>query len=143
MNSAFLKITAAIIAKLGAAADIDVQIYQARDRAVPESAVGAINVQFESGLPTRGAIMGAPVDWDSRFVIEIYARTTTQTPDAAVDPLVMAVYREMATDPSLGGLTIDIGEPAIEAEFSSEGKKTGWVRMTYPVQHRTTNMTLE
>lgn len=141
--SAFLAITAAIIAKLGAASDIGVHIYQARDRAVPEVEQAAINVQFEAGLPTRGAMLCAPVDWDSRFVIDLYVRTTTLTPDAAVDPLLMAVYRVMASDPSLGGLTLDIGEPVIEAEYSSEGKKSGWIRMTYPVQHRTNNMTLE
>jgi hypothetical protein len=142
-DTAFLKITTAIVQKLGAASDIDALIYQARDRQVPEQAKSAINVQFESGLPSRGVIRGAPVDWDSRFVIEVYARTTAQTPDAAVDPLLSAVYREIASDPTLGGLTDDIGEPVIEAEYSSEGKKTGWVRMTYPVQHRTANMTLE
>lgn len=143
MTSAFLAITAAIVAKLGADSDIGVHIYQARDRAIPEAESAAINVQFDGGVPTRGELLGAPVDWDSRFVIELYVRTSTQTSDAAVDPLLMAVYRVMASDPSLGGLVLDIGEPVIEAEYSSEGKKSGWVRMTYPVQHRTNNMTLE
>jgi hypothetical protein len=54
----------------------------------------------------------------------------------------LGVYGRLAQDTTLGGLVDDIGEPMLEAEYSSEGKKTGWIRMTYVIQHRTENLTL-
>ncbi|MBY0243184.1 MAG: hypothetical protein K2X55_28150 [Burkholderiaceae bacterium] len=142
MKTAFLGITEAIVAVLTAQLGNQVRITQADDRPIPDREVEAVNVQFNAGVP-EGALLGAPVDWNSRFTIDLYARTTTQTPDVAIDQLLFRVHSAIAADPSLGGAATDTGTPVIEAEYSSDGKKTGWVRMTYPVQHRTASFTLE
>lgn len=141
--TAFARITGALVALLEAEPALSQQIFRARDRQLPEEFPDAINVQFDSALPSRGAMSGAPVDWDARFTIECYARTTTISPDLAVDPLLMQVYQRIAADQTLGNLVTDIGEPAIEAEYNAEQQRTGWIRMSYPVMLRTHNLTLE
>ena len=142
MPSAFLDITGAVVALLTQDPKIADEVYRARDKQVPEGIATALNVQMDGAMPARGAINGAPVDWTTRITIECYARGTNGAPDQLVDPLLLAVYDRLAADTTLGNLVDDIGEPMLETEFSSEGKKTGWIRMTYAVQHRTQNLTL-
>jgi hypothetical protein len=142
--SAFSKITGALVQLVEAEPPIADAVYRARSRAVPQSIRRAINVQFDIGLPQPGAINGAPVDWTSKFSIECFARADAeQNNDEAVDPLLMEVYRRIAADTTLGGLVDNVGEPMIEAEYTADGERTGWVRMTYPIEHRTQQSTLE
>lgn len=143
MTTAFANITAAIVSLLKTEPAVSANIFRARDRQMAEEYANAINVQFEGTDPNPGAINGAPVDWNSKFSVECYARTSTTSPDLAVDPLIAAVYERIAADTTLGGLVTDIGSPIIDAEYSAEGQKTGWVRMTYPILHRTSNLTLD
>lgn len=143
--TAFATITGALFELMRADPPVSASITRARDRDNPlaEQFDDAVNIQFDGGLPSTGAILGAPVDWESRYTIEMFARTTSTTADLAVDPLMHEIYRRLLADTTLGGLVDEIGVPTIEAEYTAEQKKTGWVRMTLPVKHRTTNLTLE
>lgn len=141
--SAFCDITGAFIAVLGAVPAVSANIFRARDRAIADDQADAINVQFDGADPSTGAMFGAPVDWRSRVTVECYARSSAVSGDLAVDPLLSAVYSRLAANSTLGGKADDIGAPTIEAEYDAQGQKTGWVRMTYSVLHRTNNLTLE
>lgn len=143
MASSFSDITAALVDLFQAEPPIAPFVYRARDRAVSKATVTAISVQWDGAVPEPGAIKGAPVYWKSRYCVECYARTTTETPDVAVDPLLVAVYARVAADTTLGGLVAYVGEPLIEAEYSAEGDRTGWVRMSYDIEHQTENSTVE
>lgn len=142
MTTAFSSIVAAVIAALEAEPAVCGTIYRARERVVPEQADKAINVQFENALPSRGAMRGAPVDWSTRVTVECFARSVLESGGLAVDPLFQAVYERLAADSTLGGVASDVEIQGIEAENTNEGKKTGWVRLTYIVQHRTSNLNL-
>lgn len=141
--TAFVDITAAFVAALSAAPAVSANIFRARDRAIAEDQANAINVQFDGATPYAGAMHGAPIDWISKITVECYARSATTSGDLAVDPLLSAAYARLALDTTLGGKVADIGVPQIEAEYDAQGQKTGWVRMTYPVSHRTSNLTLD
>jgi hypothetical protein len=141
--SSFANITTALIGLLSMDPPVSAQIFRARDRQLAEQFETAINVQFDGAVPVNNGFSQAPVDWESRYTIECYARTTTGSADLAVDPLLSEVFKRIAADVTLGDLVMDIGYPLIEAEYTSEQVKTGWVRMTYPVRHRTSNLTLE
>lgn len=143
MASSFSDITAALVDLFQAEPPIAPFVYRARDRAVSKSTVTAISVQWDGAVPEPGTIKGAPVYWKSRYSVECYARTTAETPDVAVDPLLVAVYARVAADTTLGGLVAYVGEPLIEAEYSAEGDRTGWVRMSYDIEHQTENSTVE
>ena len=141
--TAFVDITAAFVAALVAAPAVSPNIFRARERVLAEEHVTAINVQFDGAIPYAGVMHGAPVDWRSKVTIECYARSTTTSGDLAVDPLLANVYTRMAQDTTLGDMVADIGYPIIEAENDAAGQKTGWIRMTYSVEHRTNNGTLD
>lgn len=139
----FVDITAAFVATLAAAPAVSKNIFRARERVLAEEHITALNVQFDGAEPYAGAMHGAPVDWRSKITVECYARSSITSGDLAVDPLLAAAYARLAADTTLKGLVADIGYPQIEAENDSQGQKTGWIRMTYAVEHRTNNLTLD
>jgi hypothetical protein len=139
----FIDIVSAIIALLNAGTPVSPMITRARDKAIPETEPNAINVQFDAAQPAPGVLFGAPVDWTSRIIIDCYARSISTSGDLAVDPLLSSVYARIAADTTLSGKVANIGVPQIETEYDSQGQKTGWIRMTYLIEHRTTHLTLE
>ncbi len=141
MSTAFSKIVSAVIAVLAAQPPVcnSKAIYRARTVVVAEQDNEAVSVQWEQGLPQQGTITGAPIDWQTRLTVECFARSVTESGDVAVDPLLQRVYERLASDPTLGGMVADLVIAGIEAENTAEGKKTGWVRLTYLAQHRTDN----
>lgn len=142
MITAFSKVVGAVIAALNAGTPVCDTIYRARPNVIPDQTSEAVNVQWESALPQRGAIHGAPVDWNTRLSVECFARGVGESGDVIVDPLLGAVYARLAQDGTLGGIVGDLECIGVEAENTSEGKKTGWVRLTYIAQHRTDNLTV-
>jgi hypothetical protein len=142
VSTAFSAIVDAMTGALAAAPTI-AKVHRALDRDVPLQDDNVVTVQFEAADPFDGEILGAPVDWQSLFTVDCFSRSLLLTGDLAVDPLFSEVYRRLAADRSLGGLVADIGNPRVKAENTADGKKTGWVRLAYIVQHRTANLTLE
>ncbi len=142
MTTAFANIANKFVEVLEAAPAASVHVFRARAREIAEQHSEAVNVYFEGADPSPGAIAGAPIDWISRIVVECYARTLTTTADLAVDPLIVKVFEKLAADTTLGGLVDNVGVPTIDTEYNNLGQKTGWVRMIYPVEHRTSNATL-
>jgi hypothetical protein len=143
VSTAFAQIVGAVLAALQAAPAVCETVYRARPNLVPEQVEQAVNVQWEQALASPGTIFGAPIDWDTKVTVECYARALRDSGDLAVDPLLEAVYARLAQNRTLGGLVADLNIIGIEAENSAEGKKTGWVRLTYVAQHTTSNDTLE
>jgi hypothetical protein len=142
MKTAFAQIVTAIINALKATPAVCPLIDRARATVVPDSAEKAVSVEWTQTLPETGAIAGAPIDWQTRLTIECLARSVKDSGDVAVDDLLSAVVERLALDTTLGGLVGDLRIVGIEAENTAEAKKTGWVRLTYIADHRTTNSTL-
>lgn len=142
MNTQFSQIVGAIVGALQSAPAVCQKVYRARPDSIPDQFDQAVNVQWEQGIAGLGTIRGAPLDWTTKVSVDCYARSQTDTGDVAVDPLLAAVFERLAQDTTLGGLIDDLQVAGIEAENTSEGKKTGWVRLTYIAQHRTENGTL-
>jgi len=142
MSSAFSKVTSAVMAILTASPAVCRAVYRARAGVIPDKDDEAICVQWEQGLPRPGTIAGAPIDWQTRITVDCYARSSVESGDVAVDPLLQKVYERLAANPTLGGMVDDLVIAGIEAENTEGGKKTGWVRLTYLAEHRTDNQLL-
>jgi hypothetical protein len=141
--TAFSGIVGQVVDLLRQEPAVSPNVYRSRGRVIPKQNETAVEVTWDGAMPKAGAILNAPIDWSTRITIECYARALDVGGDEAVDPVLMAVYNRMAANPTLFGCVFDIGSPALEAEFGADGERTGWVRMTYVVTHRTKNSTLE
>ncbi|MFC5548197.1 hypothetical protein [Massilia aerilata] len=139
MKTAFAQIVSAVIDALKAEPAVCDRIDRARAVPAPEQAEQAVSVQWETALPDLATIAGQPIDWKTRITVDCLARSLQQSGDLAVDDLVAAVAERLAQDTTLGGLVFDLRIAGLEAENSVEGKKTGWVRLTYIADHRTDN----
>lgn len=143
MSTAFSKVVSAVIAALAANPPVcpSRAIHRARTIVMSDQDDEAISVQWENSLPQAGTITGAPIDWQTRVTVECFARSASMgaTGDVVVDPLLERVYERLAANPTLGGMVDDLVIAGVEAENTAEGKKTGWVRLTYLAQHRTEN----
>jgi hypothetical protein len=142
VSTAFSKVVSAVMAALLAQPRICKGVYRARTLAIAEQDDEAITVQWEQAMPAAATIAGAPIDWTTRLTVECFARSVKDSGDMAVDPLLERVYERLAADSTLGGMVDDLVIAGIEAENSTEGKKTGWIRLTYIAVHRTDNLLL-
>lgn len=142
MSTAFSKVVSAVMAALLAQPRICKGVYRARTLVIAEQDDEAVTVQWEQAMPAAATIAGAPIDWTTRLTVECFARSVKDSGDMAVDPLLERVYERLAADPTLGGMVDDLVIAGIEAENTTEGKKTGWVRLTYIAVHRTDNLLL-
>lgn len=139
MSTAFSKVVSAVMATLLAQPRICNAVYRARTLVVADQDDEAVTVQWEQALPSESTIAGAPIDWTTRLTVECFARSLRESGDMAVDPLLERVFERLAADSTLGGIVDDLAIAGIEAENSTEGKKTGWIRLTYIAVHRTQN----
>jgi hypothetical protein len=140
--TAFAQIVSAVINALKASPPVCPVIDRARATVVPDQAEKAISVEWSKSTPDIATISGAPIDWQTIITVECLARSLKDSGDVAVDPLLAAVADRLAQDTTLGSLVGDLRIVGLEAENTVEGKKTGWVRLTYVADHRTTNSTL-
>ena len=139
----FVDIVTAFITALSSTPAVSANIFRASDVAIPENATDAVNVVLEGSQPYEGAISGAPIDWTTKVVVQCYAKSLTQSGDQAVDPLLAKVFERLASNPTLSGKVAYIGVPALDTEYNAQGQKTGWIGLSYLVQHRTSNLTLD
>lgn len=142
MRTAFADIVSAVIDALKASPSVCPVIDRARATVVPKETERAVSVEWAKSTPDTATINGGPRDWQTLITVECLARSVKDPGDLAVDPLLAAVAERLDSDTTLGGLVGDLRLVGLEAENDAEGKKTGWVRLTYIADHRTTNSTL-
>lgn len=143
MSTAFSSIVGAMVAALETAPAVSNQVYRTRLRPLAKQHSDAAVVRFVSSQPSMGAITGAPVDWVTSIAVECYARTTTTTPDQAVDNLLAAIFAKLMSDTTLGGLCADLFPTDVMAEFDTDGEQTACITLHLEVHHRTSNLILE
>lgn len=139
MPTAFAQIVSAIIDALKAEPPVCPVIDRARSTLIAEQVDKEVTVQWDAAQPDASTISGGPMDWQTRISIEVFASGVKETGDLIVDPLLSAVAQRLGQDTTLGGLIADLRIVGLEAENDTKGKKTGWVRLTYIAEHRTSN----
>lgn len=136
--SIFESIVEAFVTELEKAPTLSGKVTNTSTRAVSESVDVAVNVSFDGAKPTAGAINGAPVDWNVRVAVDLYAKS-----DLAMSALLKTVYERIAADRSLSGLVDDAGEPDIEPVYDAAAQRSRFYRLTYYVQCRTNNNAID
>lgn len=138
MTSIVAAATAAIVAALQATPAVAAQVDRVRTRPVAQYTTLVVVRPDSADMQQPLLSMGAPAFWETSFVIECYAKSTTLALDAAVDEVVTAVYDRLMSDPTLGG-AIRYLKPspnnALEYEFDAEGDAVACARWSFRVAH--------
>lgn len=138
MSTAFYKIVSAVIAVLAVQPAVCKRIYRDRAEAIPEQDPEAISVEWAPDAGEKTTIRGGPTDHRTLIYVDCFARSSTESGLVAVDPLVERVSDRLYEDPTLGGLIGDLEYLGSDPKNDSDGMKTGWVRMAFMAEHRTT-----
>ena len=146
MSTAFAAIVSAIVANLNAATPVCAHVYRNLQRPLPDSVTTAVVVR--QGVPTteNNQMSGYPIEWVTPIVVECYARTSSTTPDLAVDDLLQATYTRLLADQTLGGVLSDqlmgINITGLHFGFDADTEKFACATLTLEVRHRTNGTTL-
>jgi hypothetical protein len=144
MTGAFPELVSAVKAALEADPPVSPTVFVNRRRAVPEDQSTAVVVRLDGGRPQLGAILEAPVDWETGVAVECYARgASDEEALQAVHDLAAIAWTRVFADPTLGGLAMGIEPAPIEWDFENTGEFLAVEILNFSVLHRTAANTLE
>lgn len=93
-----------------------------------------------------GGIEGNPIDWLTQINVHCFAANAGSSARPAVNALAKKVYERLAADKAVG-LAADtgtyIGEPQFTWETDKADRRYARCTLSYRVQHRTVNLSLE
>jgi hypothetical protein len=143
MTTVFANVVGSMVTALSAGTPVSPHISRARIKPLAAEWATAVVVRLQESQFERLAIFGAPINTDTLVVVECYARSTSLSPDLAVDALMQDAYARLAADPTLGGTVADCQLQAINFDFDHEQDRMGCALMTYLIRHRTQSLNLE
>ena len=126
-------IATALVRALSGTSGVGTNIYRSRLDAISADESPALVVLFESE-EVQEATNGS-VEARLAFVVEVHARASA-TPDKTADPVAASVHSKLMTDPSLGGLLIDLSEVGTEWDHDESDQSMVIVRMRFSAWYR-------
>lgn len=139
----YARITTALVELLRAPTPVAELIYRAQVKPINSSANTAVVVYPAESVIDRLAMRGAPMNLDSVYFVECYARSTTDDADLAIDALLGVVYQRIADNPTLDGSVMDVIISSIRFDFGLEIDRLGVAILTLSIKHRADGHTLE
>lgn len=135
---------AAMVAKLEESPAVAPVVGRVRLRSLSSTTQQAVVVRpHQAEVQGDELATGYPISWRGTYAVECYARSLSSTsPDAAVDSLVAAVYERLLTDPTLGGVVIQMQPQSIAYDFDVDGEQTTCAVLSFSALHRTVGATL-
>ncbi len=147
MPSQFLSLANAVTAALLASPALaGGNVLQGRALPVEIAHAAEVHVAVARSQAEDLVLRGPERLWVTTLTVTCYARATAgQSGDAAVDPLLQAVYArlqglESSPPPGAQSVTLD---PVVAWDVDEGGKTVGVARLTLIVRHITTTATLE
>lgn len=120
MTSLLATATTAVIATLTGVPGVPVP-QRIRLRPLPEGTMRAVVVRPAQAEVLQESLSGYPVSWQISMAVECYAKATQhETPDAAIDAVLQAVYAAIAKDLTLGSRVINISIGHVVYDFDAD-----------------------
>jgi hypothetical protein len=93
-----------------------------------------------------GGIEGNPIDWVTQINVHCFASNAGSSARPAVNTLARKVYERLAADKAVGlpaATGTFIGEPQFTWETDKADRRYARCTLSYRVQHRTANLSLD
>ena len=91
-------------------------------------------VEFVTDEPTVNSATYLKLDWTLRVRIVVVVRS--QTPDTTADATVESLHTKVVTDPTLGGLAIDVRPATVPFDVIEADQPAGIISREYEVDYR-------
>ena len=128
------QILAKIKTNLAGTTGVGTRIYRSRAEAFTRSETPAIIIEPISDTPQDTSSFYNSVTHEFRIRITVVARGAV--PDNVADPTIESMHTKVLTDPTLGGLSIDIRPSTTSFEILEADQPAGVISCDYEVDYR-------
>jgi hypothetical protein len=137
--SARENIAAAVVKALSGTTGVGTNIFRARTDAIDAAESPALVVLLESETPAEDT--NGYIDVRLTFVVDVHARADAQ-PDKSADAACASVHSKLMTDPTLGGLLVDLSDLSTEWEYDQSDQALVVVHMRFVAWYRRSRTSL-
>ena len=130
------RILAAIKTNLANTVGVGTRIYRSRAEAFTRSETPAIIIEPISDTPAETQNFNDRINWDFRIKISVVVRGAV--PDQVADPTIESLHTKVLTDPSIGGLALDIRPSTTNFEILDADQPAGVISCEFDIEYRTT-----
>tara|TARA_R100000734_G_scaffold7718_1_gene6185 strand:- start:251 stop:679 length:429 start_codon:yes stop_codon:yes gene_type:complete len=134
MTSKRERILAKIKTNLSGTTGVGSRIYRSRSEPLTRAESPSLVIEFVTDQPTINSATYLKLDWTLRVRIVVIVRS--QTPDTSADPTIESLHTKIVTDPTLGGLAIDVRPSTVTFDVIEADQPAGVVFCEYEIDYR-------
>ena len=129
------QILAKIKTNLAGTTGVGTRIYRSRAEAFTRTETPAIILEPISDTPQDTTSFYNSITHELRVRITVVARGSV--PDSTADPTIESLHTKVLTDPTLGGLSIDIRPSTTSFEILEADEAAGVISCEFDIEYRT------
>ena len=129
------RILAQIKTNLNGTTGVEDRIYRSRVEALTRAETPAIIVEPISDTPQDTQSFNDKVTWEFKIRISVVARGSV--PDNVADPTIESLHTKVMTDPSVGGLALDVRPSTTSFELLEADEPAGVISCEFDIEYRT------
>ena len=129
------RILAAITTSLANTVGVGTRIYRSRAEALTRSETPALIIEPISDTPEDTQAFNNKVNWEFKIRISVVARGSV--PDNVADPTIESLHTKVMTDPSVGGLALDVRPSTTSFELLEADEPAGVISCEFDIEYRT------
>ena len=128
------QILAKIKTNLTGTTGVGTRIYRSRVEPMARGESPSLVIEFVTDEPTVNSATYLKLDWTLRVRIVVIVRS--QTPDTTADPTIESLHTKIVSDPTLGGLAIDVRPLTVTFDVVEADQPAGVISCEYEVDYR-------
>ena len=128
------QILAKIKTNLTGTTGVGTRIYRSRVEPMTRVETPSLVVEFVTDEPTVNSATNLKLDWTLRVRIVVIVRS--QTPDTTADPTIESLHTKIVSDPTLGGLALDVRPLTVTFDVVEADQPAGVISCEYEIDYR-------
>jgi len=128
------QILAKIKTNLAGTTGVGTRIYRSRIEPMTRGESPSLVIEFITDDPSVNSATYLKIDWTLRVRIVVVVRS--QTPDTTADATVESLHTKMVSDPTLGGLAVDVRPATVSFDVVEADQPAGIISCEYEVDYR-------
>ena len=128
------QILAKIKTNLTGTTGVGTRIYRSRVEPMTRVETPSLVVEFVTDEPTVNSATYLKLDWTLRVRIVVIVRS--QTPDTTADPTIESLHTKIVSDPTLGGLALDVRPLTVTFDVVEAEQPAGVISCEYEIDYR-------
>ena len=129
------RILAAIKTNLANTVGVGTRIYRSRAEALTRSETPALIIEPISDTPEDTQAFNNKGNWDFKIRVSVVVRGSI--PDQVADPTIESLHTKVLTDPSVGGLALDVRPSTTSFEILEADEPAGVIGCEFDISYRT------